>query len=143
GNPLSVAQRIGDGLAAKGHTVRLERVTALSDDPRAQGGNQLKDAPDPSPYDALIFGAPVWGFSLSSVMKDYLAQIPPIEGIKTGCFVTQHFASPWMGGNRAVGQMKKACADKGAAVFAAGVVNWSGKERENQIAKLVETMARL
>lgn len=143
GNTLSVAQKLKDTLAAMGHTAILERVTAISEDPSTQAGKQLKDAPDPTAYDALIFGAPVWAFSLSSVMNDYLSQLPSLQGKKTGCFVTQQLPYVWLGGNHAIRQMKTACETKGAAVFETGIVNWSNKNREKQITDLIEKLAKI
>lgn len=138
GNTLSVAQRLKDALTAKGHTVSLERVTAMSQNPNTHEGKQLKDAPNTQSYDVLIFGAPVWAFSLSSVMKAYLSQLPALDGKKTACFVTQQLAHAWLGGNKAIREMKTICLSKGAVIFETGVVNWSKKERENQIATLIE-----
>lgn len=142
GNTLSVAQRLENSLAAKGHTVNLQRVTAVDDNPNTPSGKQLKDAPDVEPYDAVIFGAPVWGFSLSSVMKAYLSQISSLRGKEAGCFVTQHFPYAWLGGNHAIRQIKEACIAKEAAVFETGVVNWSGREKERQIGKLIDRMTQ-
>lgn len=143
GNTLSVAEKIRDSLISAGHTATLERVTAMNEDPRAEGGSRLKDAPGTDSYDALIFGAPVWAFSLSSVMRAYLSQLPSLHGKKAGCFVTQHFPHAWMGGNHAVRQMETACEAKGAVIFETGVVNWSSQQREKQIVSLAEKMTQL
>lgn len=143
GNTLSVAQRIKDNLISAGHTVNLEHVTAMNNNPNTQAGKQLKNSPDTEPYDTLIFGAPVWAFSLSSIMQAYLSQLTALNGKKISCFVTQSFPHAWMGGNRAIRQMKKICETKGAEVFESGVINWSNKERENQIIKLIEKMTTL
>ena len=92
GNTLYVAGQLKSGLEAKGHEVFLERVTAMNEDPRTREGKQLKDAPEIGTYDILIFGAPVWGFSLSSVMFEYLTQLPAMTERRTGCFATQFFS---------------------------------------------------
>lgn len=143
GNTLSVAEKLKDSLAAKGYVATVERVTAVSDDPRVTGGNQLKDAPSIDSYDALIFGAPVWGFSLSSVMNAYLQQQPSLRGKKVGCFVTQQLPYACMGGNHAIRQMKNACEAGNAVVCKTGIVNWSSKKKEDQITVLIEQMAQL
>jgi flavodoxin len=143
GNTLSVAEKLREALANKGHAVSLERVTAMNDDPRAEGGSRLKDAPDVGPYDAFVFAAPVWGFSLSTVMKTYLAQLPSLSGKRAGCFVTQQLSHAWLGGNHAIRQMKGALKAKGAEVFSTGVVGWSCKEKEEQINRLIEKLAQI
>jgi len=143
GNTLSVAEKIRGGLAARGHAVCLERVTAVNDDPQSAAGKQLDHAPDTGGYDALIFAAPVWGFSLCAVMRAYLAQVANLSGIKTGLFVTQHFPCAWMGGSRAIRQMETACREKGAAVFCSGIINWTSKKRSRQIEELAGRMCAL
>lgn len=136
GNTLSVAERIAEACRARGRTARVERITAVDEDPRAAGNVQLRDIPDVDGYHAVLFGAPVRGFSLSPVMRLYLSRLSSLEGKRAGCFVTQHFPRPWMGGRRAVGQMTRLCAEKGADVCATGIVNWSNPERERLIAEV-------
>ena len=143
GNTLSVAERIKTALHEAGHSANIERVTAVDENPSAAGDIRLESTPDTSGYDAVIFGAPVRGFSLSPVMKAYLLQHAALQGKKVGCFVTQRRSKAWLGGNRAVGQMKDACASKGADVIETGIVNWSGKSREEQIADIAERFGRL
>lgn len=139
GNTLSVAQKLQESLAAKGFTATLERITGTKEKPDFKD-NSLKDAPDPSPYDTILFGSPVWAATLPPVMKAYLSQLPSLNGKKAGCFVTHSFPQAWMGGNHTAHKMKSFCESKGASVFAEGVVNWSGKNREQQIAALIETL---
>jgi len=143
GNTLSVAEKIRDSLLAAGHAVSLERVTAVNEDPKAAGNVQLASIPDTSEYDAVIFGAPVRGLSLSPVMMAYIDQLPPLQGKKAGGFVTQFFPYPIMGGNRAINQMKKACASKGITVSETGIVNWSNRQREKMISDVVCKLGRL
>jgi len=143
GNTLSVAQKIKEELSAAGHTVALEQVTAVNEDPSAAGNIQLKTAPEVDSYDELIFGAPVRGLSLSPVMKAYLSQLRSLSGKKVACFVTQHFPYPWMGGTRSVRQIKEICEAKGANVSQTGIVNWSHKERERKIEEVVKNLGKI
>lgn len=143
GNTLSVAERLRERLLESGHTVSLERVTAVNEDPSAAKNVQLKSKPDISTYDALIFGCPVRGFSMSPVMKAYMQQLPLLKGKKVGCFVTQYFPFPWMGGDRSIGEMKQTCKDKGECVFDAGIVNWSHIRRESKIQDVLQKLSRL
>lgn len=143
GNTLEVAQKLYDRLLAAGHLVVLERVSAINEDPSMPDNVQLEASPDVDQYEVLFFGAPVRGFALSPVMKAYLAQIQPLQGKKVGCFVTEYFPYPWMGGNRAIRQMTEACVSKKVEVFATGVINWSSKKRDKQISELTEKLSRL
>jgi flavodoxin len=143
GNTLSVAERLKEKLVSAGHWVKLERVTAINEDPSAAGKIQLKENPDTSGYDILIFGAPVRAFSLSPVMKAYLSQLPSLQGKKVSGFVTQQLKYPWMGGNRAITTLKKICAVKSAEMLDTGIVNWSHKEREKRIVEVLEKLSKL
>ncbi len=142
GNTLSVANGIMASLISAGHTAEVLRVTALDDDPNTANGKKLKDAPDVSPYDVLIFGAPVWAFSLSSVMRAYLAQLPMLSEKKAGCFVTQQLPRSWMGGNHAIRQMKALCSAKGIPVFNTGIIHWSSKDKDSHISALTQKMGQ-
>jgi flavodoxin len=143
GNTLAVAQRLKDKLIGAGHLVNLEQVSAVNEDPSAVGNIQLKTIPSIDSYDALIFGAPVRGFSLSPVMKAYLSQLSSLKDRKVGCFVTQHFPYSWMGGNNSIKGMKNICQQKGANVLESGIVNWSHKKRETIISEVLEKLMRL
>lgn len=133
GNTLHVGERLEDTLLASGHTVHLERVRALNEDPNAGDTVKLTQIPDITQYDYVIIGAPVRAFSLSPVMRAYLSQLPDMGGKKIACFVTQHFPKPWMGGNRAIKQMIHAVTQKGGKLADKGIINWSSGAREDQI----------
>lgn len=141
GNTLSTAERIRDGLIKSGHTVNLEQVKAVNGDPNSQGPVELAVIPDTASYDVLVFGAPVWGFTLSRVMSKYLKQLSSLKGKQICCYVTHHFPFAWMGGNRSVKQMTGLCTEKEGKVVKQGVINWSGKKRENEIVSLAADIA--
>lgn len=142
GNTLSVAQKLKEAVLAKGHTAVLERVEAVNDAPNSKQPPRLTKAPDPSAYDAVVFGAPVHGFSLCPVMKLYLAQCPKLRGKPVCCFVTQHLKKPWMGGNRAIKQIRALCGEKGAINRESGVVNWTAPGRDAQIDAVATRLVR-
>lgn len=93
GNTLSVAEKLKDAIAAKGHTVSLERVSAVNEDPSAQGPVELKDIPEVGSYDAIVFGAPVRAFSLTPAMKAYLSQLSTLKDKKVGALSHSNFLS--------------------------------------------------
>ncbi|MGC9530269.1 MAG: flavodoxin family protein [Candidatus Bipolaricaulaceae bacterium] len=142
GNTYSVARKLEDRLKEADHTVFLERLEAIGQpSPRARDV-RLRSVPDPEGYDALVLGAPVHAFSLSAAMQAYLKQIGSLEGKRVALLVTQRLPFRWLGGNRAVRQMRKACRAKGAQVCGSGVVNWSRAGREQRIAEVVEGLSR-
>lgn len=143
GNTFSVAQRLEEKLAAAGHTVRVEKVTVVDDDQIDASKVQLKAIPDINAYDALIFGSPVRGFSLSAAMTGYLSQSASLKGKKVFGYVTQFFPFPSMGGNRAIEQMKKLCESKGCKLMETGIINWSNLRRRKMIGDVVEKISGL
>lgn len=143
GNTYLVAQRLQERLVKAGHTVNLDKVEPVDNKQTEPDKIKLKNVPETGNYDTLVFAAPVWAFSLSAVMSLYLRQLSALGNKKTACFVTMAFPFSWMGGNRAVAQMKKICESKGGKVCGTGVVNWMNKRREQQIDNLVEYLGGL
>ncbi len=142
GNTLLVAEKIREAVVNQGHTAAIERIHAEHEEPGNKFPLRLTALPDPKPYDAVIFGAAVEAFSLSPVLKAYLEQLPSLGGRRAGCFVTQHLKKPWMGGNRAIRQMRALLKAKGLDAQATGIVNWSSPEREAQIASVASSLAK-
>lgn len=137
GNTLFTAKKLQEALAAAGHRAVIHSVSAANDEEADYRKIRLESRPETTAYDALCFGAPVRGFSLSPVMRAYLHDIGQLSGRKTACFVTQRLPYAWMGGNRAVRQMAALCRDKGSTPFGSGVINWSkAPVREKQIEAL-------
>ena len=143
GNTRSVAEKLKGRLASAGHTVNLEQVTVVGE--RKQGAREFELAtkPDVGPYDAVVFGAAVEAFSLSPVLTAYLKEVGPLKGKKVSCLVTQQFPYPWMGGNRAIRQMKKLCKAKGGTIAGSAVVNWAKSRRERTTVAALERLSGL
>lgn len=143
GNTLSVAESLKEKLSDAGHSVTLEKVTVVGERERGSREFELGTRPDVTGYDAVIFGAAVEAFSLSPVLKAYLEQVDSLEGKTVGCLVTQQFPYPWLGGNRAIRQMRKLCEAKGGRVYGTGIVNWAASRREQTKATAIEKLSEL
>jgi len=143
GNTYSVSLKLKEKLVTAGHSVNIERLKVTSEVRLGTKDIKFETLLDVEPYDALVFGSPVQAFSLSSVMASYLTQIASLQGKKVAFLVTQFFPFPWMGGNRTLGQMKKICESKGAAVCGVAIVNWSNPSREKRITEVVEKLSKL
>ncbi len=142
GHTLDVCERIKDRYVAEGYEAVIERVTVAGERTPQTKSLKLDVAPDPGPYDAILFASSVEAFSLCPVMKQYLAQVGSLEGKPVACLVTQQFPYPWMGGNRAVKQMKQIIGAKNGAAGATAVVNWASARREQTRTAAVERLAR-
>jgi NAD(P)H dehydrogenase (quinone) len=138
GNTYSVAQRLQERLLEAGHTVNLEKIVPVNEKEMKPEKIELLTNPTIDGYDILIFACPVWGFSLSAVMKVYLNQLSSLDHKNALCFVTQFFPFAWMGGNNAVKNMKELCKSKGIHVSETGVINWSNSKRSKSIEQLAD-----
>jgi flavodoxin len=142
GHTLSVAETLKEAYLAAWHGVTLEQVETAG--PAKPGAEhfQLKTKPQIDPYDALVFGSPVWGGAMAPPMASYLEQITSLQGKKVACLTT-HFFPPGWGGNQAISQMKQICESKGATVCGSGSVSWLPLGRKRRIAKVVDDLSKL
>jgi len=143
GNTLLVAEKIRRELEQKGHCVEINRVEALDEDPSKTEDIKIKTSPEIYQYDMVIFGAPVRAFSVSPAMALYLGQLNSMQDKKALCFVTQALPFEWMGGKRAISQMKKALYLKYADIPDTGIINWSNSNREKKIKEMVERFGKI
>ncbi len=143
GNTLLVAQKLMDTFREAGHEAEVQRVAVKDENPNQADHVVLENAPDPTPYELVIFGAPVRAFTLTPAMKKYLSEIPALQGKRVGCFVTKQLPGMWTGGSRALRHMKERITGHGGSVLAEGAVCWSGKDRDVQIDRLAANMRRL
>jgi len=142
GHTRLAAQKLLDELRRKGQDAELVEVKVSNQKPEANASLiQFTNKPEVDACDRLVFAAQVWGFSLSGVMKAYLAGISSLKGKKISLFVTHRLSLPWMGGNSAIRQMKKLCKEKGGDVVSHAVISWSEKRREHDIIEMVKKLA--
>ncbi len=138
----SVAQKIEEALLNRGHSVNIERIDTIDAKQTDVNKIKLKKLPDLTKYDALVFGSPVHGFSLSRVMTCYMSQIPSLQDKNIACFVTNSMPFNSTGGNQTIAKMKKISESKGGTVSGTGIVVWN-KDREKQISKIADELSRL
>lgn len=141
-NTFSVAERLQETLVKKGLDAVIDRVIPVNDDPGAKGPIEFRNSPDVSPYDVVIFGSPVWAFSLSGVMKAYLAQVSSLREKKVYSFVTKQMASKFTGGNRANRQIETAVKEKNGKVDDSFIICWNSKKREEEITDLIDQISK-
>jgi len=142
GNTLSVAEKLKEKLATAGHSPEIEQVTVVGGRKSGDRRFQLETRPDVAQYEALVFGAAVEAFSLSPVMRSYLTGVDSLRGKQVACLVTQFFPYPWMGGNRAIRQMRELCESKGATASGSAVVNWCRFRRAKTTALAIDRVTQ-
>ena len=143
GNTLNVAEKIMQKLKTDGYTATIEQIVAANDEETDINKIQLTSNPNISQYDVVILGGPVRGFSLSPILQSYLSKCESLQGKKVKCYVTQFFPYPWMGGSRAIVQMKSLCESKGAEVIDTAIINMKNKNVDKMISDAVEKLSYL
>lgn len=146
GNTVTVAEKLKESLENNGHQVQIERISILGKEP-VQGNNlknmELKSIPDMSTYDLIILGAPVHAFSMSVVILEYLKKSDTLKGKKVVLFTTMSFPFTWLGGNRAINQLKAASEAKGATIIGTGIVSMSRSKYDKMLKELVEDFQKI
>jgi hypothetical protein len=142
GHTLEVCEKLKERLIGEGQSVTVEQISVVGGRTPKTKEFELEAKPNVETYDALIFASYVEAFSLCAVMARYLKQVSSLQGKQVTCLATQQFPYPWMGGSRAIGQMKKICQSKGATVSTTAVVNWAKSRREETMAKAVARLSK-
>ena len=109
---------IAKSLQARKHTTEFTDLkTDKPVEPEAKKEYEFANLPDCSAYDAVLVGGPVWAFSACPVVLKAITEIKGLKGKKASSFATMAFPLAFMGGSRAVGQMNRALAARGAKTF--------------------------
>lgn len=142
GHTLSVAVQLQEALSAAGHTAALKRIEAAGPVSPTATHVPLKTRPEIAGYDALVFGAPVWGGAPAPPMASYLEQLASLQGIQAACLVTGIFPPGW-GRSQTLARMQEICESKGAALCGSGSVGWLSFRRKRRIAEVVQDLSGL
>lgn len=142
GHTYAVAEKLKEKLDKKGHSVNIEKINVVGKEDPQKIDFELDSPPAISSYDAVCFGGPVRGFSISPVLSAYLKQIDSINGKNVACFVTKTLAGNWTGGNRTIKQIKKLCEDKGGTVITTCILAWPKENADLKIDEAAENIAK-
>lgn len=138
GNTFSVAKRLQEMLNSQGNEAVIERLVPVDEEGSLKGNFNIKEEPNLSDYEVLIFAAPVWGFSLSGVMKNYLAVISSLKDKKIMCFITKALFVNGFGGEKTINKIIELTTAKGGEFMGYGIVCWKEKKREIMTLELLE-----
>ena len=142
GHTKSVAETLEQQLKDRGHDVTLDFIE-IAEQEKDVMHPEITKAPDASPYDFLIFGAPVQGFRLCAAMSTYLNLLDDMKGKKFACIVTQALPFKWLGGEQASRKMKSIVTDKGGEFIGHSIINWNKADREGRIDDTIKHILRL
>lgn len=144
GNTLYVVNRLIEKIKVSTAQIEIEKLEPVGgEDTREVNLNKIKLLRkfNPVDFDTLILACPVRGFSMSSVLKAYMAMSAPFNEKKVVCLVTHYFPFAWMGGTHAIKQMVEEVTSMGGEVIGTGIINWKGVGREGQIEKVTNALS--
>ncbi|MBE0636680.1 flavodoxin [Candidatus Bipolaricaulota bacterium] len=139
---MKVCEKLKERLDGEGHFVQIEQVTVAGGRTPQSKAFELERRPGIETYDGIVFASYVEAFLLCRDMGSYLKQVGSLQGKQIACLVTQQFPYPWMGGSRAIKQMKALCQSKGAELRASGIVNWAKSRRDATMAGAVDRLGK-
>ena len=141
GHTEVLAEAVQKKLLAAGKEAVIEKVETEGETNPGSKNLRITKAPDLSGYEQVVFASPVMAFSLAPAMKLYLESLPSLKGKTVALVVTKQLKFHWTGGNRAIGQMKRYCNEKGAVLAGTGILVWSSKSRDADIQFLSREIA--
>jgi hypothetical protein len=145
GNTLSIAEKLKASLELKGDVVDLEKLEPLGGEDKNEvnvSNIRLKRKLHIDEYDNIVLAGPVRGFSMSPVLKAYMAGVEHLDRHKVVLLVTHFFPFPFMGGTSAISQMKSSVEQKGGKIVASGIVDWKGPSRDRKVERLLNQLTQ-
>jgi len=143
GNTYSTAINIKEKLEDNGHKVNIDKLIPIDKVHPGVKNIKLKNNPDVGGYDALVFGAPVWAFSVSPVMSEYLTNLSSLKNKNIFCYVTKALSFNFTGGTQAVSKMMKICKSKGGNVIGTDIIFVGRKPEKSNELKLLNKIQDL
>lgn len=104
---------------------------------------KLQSVPDPSGYDLICIGTPVWAFRPAPVALKALLDMNGLKGKKLVPFVTMGFPFACMGGNASLAKLAKLAQTKGAVPLKGSVVTQMFSHPELQMSREAERISKL
>jgi flavodoxin len=108
--------RIANGLIKERYHVEIIRLKTNIEVTGPFQGFKILEEPDCSKFDYVLFGGPVWAFSICPVVIEGIKISKGLSGKDVILFVTMGFPFKFMGGTRAINQMSEQVRKMGANV---------------------------
>jgi NAD(P)H dehydrogenase (quinone) len=125
GHTSTMGMAVTSRLREKGHEVDIELIKPAGRvHPRMKHVEFRDDVPDMSPYDAVLFGGPVWAFTASPVVGSFIKEIPTLKGKKVLCFSTSGFPTAISGAKGGLKKLGLLLEEAGAAVLEGEPLFW-------------------
>jgi len=136
-NTFSVVEKLQSKFKKDGHLVDIIELKVYD----IKKNKKLLSHPDITPCDLLIFASPVQAFSVAVPMQEYMKNMNIPLNQKVNLLITQHFKKRWLGGNRALKQMRKYLSRFQANIEKEVDIHWSRNDRKTQIEAAVKELS--
>ena len=142
GNTLSAADRLKERFIKSGFDAVIEQIRQADENNKDVNKIAIKNMPQLSTYDILVFASPVQAFSLAAVFKAYLQNIERVDGKRVFCFVTKGIPKNGFGGNKSIKTITKIVSSKGGKAEKTAIIHWKDETvRNKQIDDMLEEFA--
>jgi flavodoxin len=139
GHTAKFARAIAAKFNENGHDTDITMLrTSGRVRPRATAGFQIRNAPELDEFDVMLFGGPVWGFSASPVILEYLCDLKGLNGRKVMSFATMGLPFKQLGGNRMLKDMDEQLEASGGKVLPGEVLWYPFWVNKTKMAEAVE-----
>jgi flavodoxin len=105
GRTGELCRKIAEVFRNAGHDTDISMLRTVGPVTMRSTRFDIKNAPEITDEDWIIFAAPVWGFKASPVIMKYLGSIKNLKGKKVVNVVTKMLPYPWTGGTQALAAM--------------------------------------
>jgi len=123
GHTIFFARAVAEHLGKVGYDVDIELLrTRKFARPHARD-IELRKIPDPSQYDVIVVGGPVWGFEVNPVTAAYLDSIETLKGKRAAAIAT-HALPKALGCTRALRRLTGKLEALGAQVAHTEGLHW-------------------
>ncbi len=94
----------------------------------------------PSPFDALILGSPIYSFRPAAPMRELIETAADLSATKICTYLTQGINSPAFGGPKAQQDMEDLLQAKAASPTSSHVIYWPSADKDEQILQLIKAV---
>lgn len=142
GHTANFARAIAAKFNENGHETDITMLrTSGKVRPRGTGGFQIRNAPEPEEleeFDCFLFGGPVWAFTASPVILEYLCDLKGLKGRKVMSFATMGLPFKQLGGTQMLKVMDEQLEASGGKVLPGEVLWYPFGVNKKKMAEAVE-----
>jgi flavodoxin len=102
GRTAELARKIAEVFRNAGHEVDISMLRTVGTVSPGSSKFEIKNAPEITDEDWIIFAAPVWAFKASPVIMKYLGTLKNLKGKKVVNIITKSLPFDWTGGTQAL-----------------------------------------